>query len=130
MAKEHADDTANASPAAQEEPAAVVDSADVVYAELSDGPITGYLARPDGPQKGQPGIIVIHEWWGLNENIRTMTRLLAGQGYVALAVDLYGGSQAEKPADARTKSPPSIATSSPAAIRRSASAATRSLLAA
>ena len=101
MAQEHANETGSASPAAQQEAKGPVESADVVYGELADGPITGYLARPDGPQKGQPGIIVIHEWWGLNDNIRSMTRQLAGEGYVALAVDLYGGSQADKPADAR-----------------------------
>jgi carboxymethylenebutenolidase len=44
-----------------------------------------------------PGLIVIHEWWGLNDNIKAMTRRLAGEGYVALAVDLYGGSTADTP---------------------------------
>ncbi len=44
-----------------------------------------------------PGIIVIHEWWGLNDNIKAMTRRLAGEGYVVLAVDLYGGATAETP---------------------------------
>jgi len=41
-----------------------------------------------------PGIVVIHEWWGLNDNIRTATRRLAGQGYRALAVDVYQGATA------------------------------------
>ncbi|QQR83985.1 dienelactone hydrolase family protein [Candidatus Peregrinibacteria bacterium] len=50
---------------------------------------TGYLATPEA--KGQyPGIVMIHEWWGLNENIRNMAKLLANQGYNVLAVDLYG----------------------------------------
>jgi carboxymethylenebutenolidase len=44
-----------------------------------------------------PGIILIHEWWGLNENIKAMTRRLAGEGYVVLAVDLYGGVTADTP---------------------------------
>jgi len=47
-----------------------------------------------------PGIIVIHEWWGLNDNIKAMTRQLAAEGYVVLAVDLYGGATAETPEDA------------------------------
>jgi carboxymethylenebutenolidase len=45
-------------------------------------------------------VIVIHEWWGLNDNIRAMTRRLAGEGYQALAVDLYGGNHAESPDEA------------------------------
>ncbi|SEP18308.1 carboxymethylenebutenolidase [Halorientalis persicus] len=50
----------------------------------------GYLARPaaDGDY---PSVIMIHEWWGLNQNIRHMADILAGQGYVVFAVDLYGG---------------------------------------
>jgi carboxymethylenebutenolidase len=42
-----------------------------------------------------PGLIVIQEWWGLNDNIRAMADRLAGEGYLALAVDLYGGEVAE-----------------------------------
>lgn len=50
---------------------------------------TGFLARPKEPG-AYPGIILIHEWWGLNENIKEMARQLASEGYVALAVDLFG----------------------------------------
>ncbi len=60
----------------------------------------GYLASPDG--KGPfPAVILIHEWWGLNDNIRAEARRYAEEGYVALAVDLYGGESAKKPEDAR-----------------------------
>ena len=55
--------------------------------------MSGYLARPRNAA-GAPGVIVIHEWWGLNENIESMARQLAGEGYLALAVDLYGGEVA------------------------------------
>lgn len=50
----------------------------------------GYIARPaaDGEY---PAVIMIHEWWGLNQNIRHMADILAGQGYVVFAVDLYDG---------------------------------------
>ena len=48
-----------------------------------------------------PAIIMIHEWWGLNDNIRAMADRLAGEGYIVLAVDLYGGKTAEFPPDAR-----------------------------
>jgi carboxymethylenebutenolidase len=53
--------------------------------------LTGFLAVPDG--RGPfPALVVIHEWWGLNEQIKSATRDLAGAGYVALAVDLYRGT--------------------------------------
>lgn len=55
--------------------------------------VTGYLAVPEG--KGPfPALVVIHEWWGLNDWIKENARRFAGQGYVALAVDLYRGKVA------------------------------------
>jgi carboxymethylenebutenolidase len=58
-----------------------------------------YLSLPEG--KGPfPGIIVIHEWWGLNDNIKHWTDRLATAGYAALAVDLYGGVVATNRDDA------------------------------
>ena len=73
---------------------------EVVYATVNGNEITGYLAKPDKMEENSPGIIVIHEWWGLNENIRMMTDKLAGEGYTALAVDLYNGKVAESPDNA------------------------------
>jgi carboxymethylenebutenolidase len=67
---------------------------------LDRKPVTGYLARPTNSEGNLPGLIVIHEWWGLNENIKMMTRRLAGEGYVALAVDLYEGEVASEPDEA------------------------------
>jgi carboxymethylenebutenolidase len=54
---------------------------------------TGYLAYP---QNGTdfPAVIMIHEWWGLNQNIKNMADQLAHEGYVVLAVDLYNGEVA------------------------------------
>jgi len=58
--------------------------------------IDGYLALPAG--KGRfPAVLVIHEWWGLNDWIKGQTQKLAEQGYVALAVDLYRGQVATDP---------------------------------
>ncbi len=93
MAAEHAGDSPEASPAARAEPAGEVAGSEVDYARIGDAAIRGYLARPagDGPF---PGMIVIHEWWGLNDNIRAMADRLAGEGYQALAVDLYEGGVA------------------------------------
>ncbi|HEY8864458.1 MAG TPA: dienelactone hydrolase family protein [Candidatus Dormibacteraeota bacterium] len=53
--------------------------------ELKGG---GYLATPDGPGP-HPGVVVIHEAYGLNDNIKNITRRFADAGYVALAVDLF-----------------------------------------
>jgi carboxymethylenebutenolidase len=55
--------------------------------------IDGYLARPEG-EGLFPGIIVIHEAYGLNENIKDVTRRFADIGYMALAVDLFSGRNA------------------------------------
>lgn len=66
----------------------------VAYAKTDSGKITGYYAEPKEADGSLPGLIVIHEWWGLNDNIRMMTRRLAGLGIRALAVDLYGGKTA------------------------------------
>jgi carboxymethylenebutenolidase len=53
--------------------------------ELKGG---GYLVAPDGTGP-HPGVVVIHEAYGLNDNIKDITRRFAGEGYVALAVDLF-----------------------------------------
>lgn len=50
---------------------------------------TAYLSLPEGRPRG--GVVVIHEWWGLNRHVRNWTDRLAADGYAALAVDLYGG---------------------------------------
>jgi len=55
--------------------------------------VTGVLYTPEG--KGPfPGLLVIHEWWGLNDWVKEQSSKLADQGYVALAVDLYRGKVA------------------------------------
>lgn len=73
----------------------------VTYGELDGKSIQGYLAYPTNNDRSLPGILVIHEWWGLNDNIKAMTRKLAASGYKALAVDLYEGESADKPEEAR-----------------------------
>ncbi len=52
--------------------------------------LEGYIARPEG-EGPFPGIVIIHEAYGLNENMKDITRRFAVQGYVALAVDLFAG---------------------------------------
>ncbi|MGH8372600.1 MAG: dienelactone hydrolase family protein [Gammaproteobacteria bacterium] len=100
MAAMHADDAPVASPVAEVKPARPVQGSEIVYATVNGKPVRGYLSRPVNAKGSLPGIIVIHEWWGLNDNIRHMADRLAGEGYVALAVDLYGGKAATTPTDA------------------------------
>jgi len=102
MSREHAEDTTEPSPAAELQPArAVISDPRMPYAEVSDQLVYGYFAAPSDVFEPLPAIIVIHEWWGLNDNIRAMADRLAGEGYMVLAVDLYGGKTADSPAGAR-----------------------------
>lgn len=102
MAKEHKGDKPIASGAAEMKPARPVTGAEVVYGEVDGVQATGYLSMPEGADPATlPALVVIHEWWGLNDNIRKMTDRLAGEGYVALAVDLYGGQNADTPDGAK-----------------------------
>jgi carboxymethylenebutenolidase len=55
-----------------------------------DGTLRGYLALPEG-EGPFPGLVVIHEWWGLNDHIKGEADGFARNGYAALAVDLYRG---------------------------------------
>jgi dienelactone hydrolase len=60
-----------------------------------------YLAVDDHGDARRPGVLVVHEWWGLTDHVRGRARMLAELGYPALAVDMYGGGQvADNPEDA------------------------------
>ncbi len=62
----------------------------------------GYLAYDENIQGRRPAVLVVHEWWGLNEYARMRARLLAELGYTALALDMYGGERvATHPEDAQ-----------------------------
>lgn len=69
------------------------------WAEIQDKTVTwrangitfqGRLMWDDAQDGKRPGVLVVHEWWGLNDYTRERARMLAGQGYAALAVDMYG----------------------------------------
>ena len=61
----------------------------------------GYLAYDENIKGKRPGVMVVHEWWGLNDYARKRARMLAELGYTALAVDMYGeGKEAMNPDDA------------------------------
>ncbi|HEX6985833.1 MAG TPA: dienelactone hydrolase family protein, partial [Planctomycetaceae bacterium] len=53
----------------------------------------GYLAYDDRFEGERPGVLVVHEWWGLNDYAKKRAEQLAGLGYVAFAADMYGGGQ-------------------------------------
>jgi len=76
-------------------PAFAADSKAVSY-KSGDETVNGIIYVPAG--KGPfPALIVIHEWWGLNDWVKEQASKLADQGYVALAVDLYRGKVADNP---------------------------------
>jgi len=67
------------------------------------GNSSGYLVSPlidnssNTTSRLLPAVVMIHEWWGLNENIKNMANELAKQGYVVLAADMYDGQVATTP---------------------------------
>jgi dienelactone hydrolase len=68
---------------------------------VADASHQGYLAYDDEVGGTRPGIVIVHEWWGLNDYIRRRAHMLAELGYVALAIDMYGGGRiAETPDEA------------------------------
>ncbi|OHD71395.1 MAG: dienelactone hydrolase [Spirochaetes bacterium RBG_16_49_21] len=52
--------------------------------------MNGYLAYDDSIKDKRPGVLVVHEWWGLNDYAKKRARMLAQLGYTALALDMYG----------------------------------------
>ena len=79
---------------------ASIKSEAVVYKQ-GDTELHGYLVYDADKQGKRPGVLVVHEWWGLNDHSRDSAEELARQGYVALAVDMYGeGKSTEHPQQA------------------------------
>ena len=68
--------------------AAVVEQA--VPFEYSGTQYTGYLYFDDAVKEKRPGVLVVHEWWGLNDYTKSKAKELVGEGYVAFAMDMYG----------------------------------------
>lgn len=75
-----------------------VDTLSVAYSP--EEPTTqGFFAKPTGTGPF-PAVVVIQEWWGLNDQIKDMAKKMAEAGYAVLAVDLYRGSVTKDPAEA------------------------------
>ena len=68
--------------------------------EANGGTASGYLAEPDGDG---PGIVVLQEWWGVDEHVREICDRFAGEGFLALAPDLYHGETTDQPDEAQQK---------------------------
>jgi len=80
---------------------AALKSEEVVY-RVGDEEFTGYLAWDDAIEGKRPGVLVVHEWWGHNAYARKRADMLAGLGYTAFALDMYGtGKVADHPDDAK-----------------------------
>lgn len=73
------------------------------YQATDGSKLVGYYAYDDAIKGPRPGVLVVHEWWGLNDYAKGRARALAALGYSALAVDMYGdGKHTEHPKDAMT----------------------------
>lgn len=80
---------------------AAVQSREIDYTSADGASLKGYYAWDDSQKGARPGIVVVHEWWGLNDYARRRARELAALGYAALAIDMYGdGKTTEHAADA------------------------------
>jgi carboxymethylenebutenolidase len=64
------------------------------------GSALGYLIKPLGEALSRPALLVIHEWWGLNEHIGSVAERFAKEGYVVLAPDLFDGKVTKDPEEA------------------------------
>jgi dienelactone hydrolase len=69
--------------------------------EYSHGDVRckGYLAYDEARPGKRPGVLVVHEWWGLNDYAKRRTRELAALGYLALAADMYGDGRVVQTAE-------------------------------
>ena len=88
---------------------AEVRTREVIY-EAGGVDLKGFLAWDDEGKGLRPGVLVVHEWWGVNDYVRMRAKKLAEMGYIALAVDMYGdGKHVDQPEDARKLSTAAMA---------------------
>lgn len=80
---------------------AAVQTREIPYQDADGKRLVGYYAYDDAVKGPVPGVVVVHEWWGLNDYAKRRARDLAALGYSALAIDMYGdGKHTEHPGDA------------------------------
>lgn len=69
--------------------------------KAGDATMKGYIAWDDKIEGKRPGVMVVHEWWGLNEDAKNRAKMLAELGYVGFCADMYGdGKTTEHPKEA------------------------------
>jgi len=69
--------------------------------------MNGYVVYDENKEGKRPGVLVIHEWWGMNDYTKMRARELAKLGYIAMAIDMYGnGKTADNPGDAQKMAMP------------------------
>jgi dienelactone hydrolase len=74
--------------------AGAVKTKEIDYKQEGTGtPLKGMIAWDDAKTGKRPGVLVVHEWWGLNEHARNSARKLAEAGYVGFALDMYGSGK-------------------------------------
>ncbi len=71
------------------------------YAEIGDDLVYGHFAIPADMIDPLPAVIIVHDWFGLNQTIRSAAERLAGDGFIVLAVDMFSGETADTVAAAR-----------------------------
>jgi dienelactone hydrolase len=82
---------------------AEIQTQEIPYTAADGTEMIGYYAYDDAVEGKRPGVVVVHEWWGLNDYAKSRARDLAELGYSALAIDMYGeGKNTEHPKDAMT----------------------------
>jgi dienelactone hydrolase len=65
-----------------------------------DTTLKGYVTFDESRQGKRPGVVILHEWWGITQHVRDEARYFAGLGYTAIVADLYAGKTADNPGDA------------------------------
>ena len=80
--------------------AAAIKEEPVTYKD-GDTAMKGFIVYDDAKKGRRPGIVVVHEWWGITKHVRGEARKLAEQGYTAFVADMYGDAKtADNPKDA------------------------------
>ncbi|KWS94542.1 MULTISPECIES: dienelactone hydrolase family protein [Pseudomonas syringae group] len=80
---------------------AAIKTEQIDYKSADGTKLVGYYAYDDAVKGPRPGVLVVHEWWGLNDYAKRRARDLAALGYSAMAIDMYGeGKNTEHPKDA------------------------------
>jgi carboxymethylenebutenolidase len=96
----HESDQPEPTPIATTSPRQPVTGESIEFGAIDGRKLRGYLSKPVNAPDNAPALLVIHEWWGFNDNIKRTTDRLAGEGFIALAIDLYDGQSATIPKEA------------------------------